>query len=888
MSSRSHVSFAVWLRRHRREAGISRDELAERAACSSITLQKIESGERRPSRQLALILAQVFGIPDDEREAFVAFARMQGQEDNRARPADTPPADHLTSPATPARKEAQLQSPWRSAHLRRSNLPTPLTSFVGREKEVAAIRTLLGRPTVRLLTLTGAPGIGKTRLASEVAASLTDQFEDGVFFVELAALADPQQVLPGVARTLDLREQGGVSLVELLLEYARDKRMLLVLDNFEQVLDAGPNLVKLAESSPWLKVLVTSREALHVRGERRFGVPPLELPATPHGAYFDSLLLSTNPAVRLFVERAQHVQSDFDITAENAEDVATVCLGLDGLPLAIELAAARTNLLSPKQMREALAGRLDLATKGARDLPPRHHTLRAAIEWSYDLLSEEERTLFRRLAVFSGGGTFAAAQAICEAQRGRAHETGKADVLEALASLIDKSLVKQEDSTRGEPRFTMLETIHEYAREKLEESGKASELERQRAWYFMHLAEKAEPYLRSKEQAAWLTQLEEEHANIRAALQWAKEAGTEEARALETGARIAGAIWRFWQTRGYFSEGRMQLEAFLALLPKLSRTTTTATNSQSAAPAPLRAKLLNALGALAYWQGDYATSRSAHEAALALARDLGDKEKMAFSLNNLGNVAWDQGDYLPARALYEESLTLRRELGDKGSVASSLHNLGNAAAFQGDYRAARTLYEESLIIQRELGDKWGIAWSLHALGGAAASEGDYRTARSLYEESLSVSTEIGEKTGIARALDGLGHLAYSEQDYSMAQSLYKHSLALCREVGSKPGIAANLAMVGGVAVGIAQRGGTQGTKGTGVAAQARRGTRVMGAAERLLSAINAVLEAAERIPYTDGQAAARTLLGEEEFTEAWHEGQAMSMQQAVEYALGAE
>ncbi len=493
--------------------------------------------------------------------------------------------------------------------------------------------------------------------------------------VELARISDPALVMPSIATTLDIDQTGGQrqSLEALLLQYVQDKRMLLVLDNFEQVLDAALHVVGLLAKSPWLKVLVTSREALHVRGERRFHVPPLELPTLAGTLNLEAL--STNPAVALFVERAQEVLPDFELTHENAGDVAAICVGLDGLPLGIELAAAWANVFSARQMRKHLGSRLKLPTRGARDLPARHRTLRGAIEWSYALLGEDEQRLFRRMAVFQGGRTLEALEAV-------SNYDGQLqlDVLEGVESLVSKSLLQPREGLDGEPRFWMLETIHEYAREKLEESGEADTLQRHHALYFMSLAEQAEPELQGPKQVEWLDRLEDEHDNIRAALLWARQSAN-----FETGLRLAGAVWRFWSRRGYYDEGREQLASLLSVR---AADTANVVPTIAPVPQPVRAKALNGAGYLAWELGDLPSARSPLEESLAIYEALGDKNNVALSLNNLGLIiiAYDREAGKP---LFEKSLAIRRELGDILGIASSLHNLAFVAAEKGDYVTAR-------------------------------------------------------------------------------------------------------------------------------------------------------------------------------------------------------
>lgn len=850
MSGSVHISFGSWLLERRRAAGITQDELAERIDCAPITLQKIVSGKRRPSRQIALLLAAYFGVPEDEHEAFVTFARASSPAPSTSSPAspNDKPGEGTTLPT-----EAQNNAPWRAVHLSKSNLPLALTTLIGREEELEEICSRLRQPKIRLLTVTGSPGTGKTSLGIEVAASLLDDFEDGVYLVELATLNDPTTVIPSIARTLDLRETGGQSIEETFLAYVKDKRILLVLDNFEHLLDAGPEVVKLIQASPWLKVLITSREALHVRGERQYPLSPLRLPVLAHRPSLEEL--ARNPAVELFVERTQAVM-DFELTGENAGDVAAICITLDGLPLAIELAAARAVILSPQQIRASLHNRLKFLSHGARDLPPRQRTLRGAIEWSHDLLDEGEKQLIRRLAVFQGGCTLQAGEAICNSEYDL-----QVDVLEGLASLVRRSLLQRREGRDGKSRFWMLETIQEYALEKLEESGEGKALQREHALYFMGLAERVEPQGRGEQQQEWLNRLEDEYDNLSAALGWCGEQGQggSQERA-EIGLRTAGALSRFWQVRGMYTEGREQLERALSV-PEGVLTLCSPGS---------RALALTGAGYLAGRQGDYSSAHSLSQGSLVLGREAGDKQSISRALNNLGSVAYEQGDYTEARALFEESLVLRRELGDKWDIAMSLNSLGVVAYEQGDYTGARALYEESLAVKRELGDTWGIAMSLSNLGLVVYEQGDYTEARALHEQSLALRRELGDKWGIILSLNNLGFVASQHGDYTGARALHEEGLALGREIGDKKGVAACLVGLGGVAVGMGE---------------VERGTKLLSAVQGLVEKMGAVMQRDDRLPYERAVASACSVLGDEAFEKAMQKGRGMSLEEAVGYAL---
>src|SRR5829696_5546433 len=528
----------------------------------------------------------------------------------------------------------------------RNNLPLQPTPLVGREKEVSEVCDLLRGEATRLLTLTGPGGTGKTRLALQAAADLLDEFSDGTFFVQLATLTEAELFISAVAETLGVKETGELPLGESLEDYLDQRQLLLVLDNFEQVLGAEPTVTELLTAAPGLKVLATSRTPLRLYGEKEYAVPPLSVPDVRHLP--DLKTLSQYEAVRLFIERAKSAKVDFEVTDESAPAVAEICVRLDGLPLAIELAAARIKMLPPKAMLKRLGSRLKLLTGGARDLPERQRTLRATIEWSHALLDEGERVLFGRLAVFSGGRTLEAIEAICDAEGDLPVEA-----FDGLSSLLAKNLIRQEEGPGGEPRFVMLETVHEYAREKLGESSEAEEIKRVHAQYFLTLAEEADPELRGQDQLEWLERLEAEHDNMRAALSWAL--GCKEA---EVALRLGGALWWFWWMRGYYSEGRRWLPEALAMDGRGSP--------------EVRAMALAGAGALAEEQGDYDRAQEACQEGLELLANEGREASEAKQnlLERLGWVACLREEYGQATALYEEGLALSREMSDTWWIAS--------------------------------------------------------------------------------------------------------------------------------------------------------------------------------------------------------------------------
>ena len=595
----------------------------------------------------------------------------------------------------------------------RNNLPARATPLIGREKELAAAWPLLLRDDVRVLTLTGPGGTGKTALGLEIARSLLDSFPDGVFFISLAPITDTSLVLPTVAATLGVKEEGGRPIIETLKDFLREHETLLLLDNFEQVIEAASQVADLLTVSAKLKVLVTSREELRIHGERQFPVAPLVVPDLKRLPQLEAL--SEVGAVALFVERAHAVKPDFEITNENARAVAEICVRLDGLPLALELAAARIKILSPPTMLRRLESRLGLLTTGARDAPVRQQTLRNAIAWSYDLLEEQDRSLFSRVGVFVGGFTFEAAEAVCNPQG-----SPNANVLDGLLRLVDRSLLRREE-VNGEPRFGFLETLREFALERLLSCGESEAAQRTHVEFFMGLAEKADSELTGPRAGEWLIRLEREHDNLRAALRSTHQKGE-----VERELRLSAALFYFWYQQGYLVEGRESLKSALGG-SELIRTLE-------------RAKALRGAGVLALDQGDMVEAHSFFEESLNIFRELGDKVGVARVLANLALIADTERNYDAAVRLYEESLSLARELHDNMAVARALNNLGIIAlSVKGDYDAAHSLFAEALALCRELGDRTSAAFCLSNLGAIDLKKGDYVSAYSLRGITNSVS-----------------------------------------------------------------------------------------------------------------------------------------------------
>ena len=776
--------------------------------------------------------------------------------------------------------------PLKSLSTQQNNLPQQMTSFIGREKEIAAIEEML--PKTRLLTLVASGGSGKTRLSLQVAANLLDQFPDGTWFVELAALTDPGLVPQAVATALGAKEEPGKHFTQTIIEHVKQKRLLVVLDNCEHLLDGCAKVADaLIRHCPGVKVLASSREALGIGGEQTYKVPPLSLPDRKAAATPKSL--SQYESVQLFLDRALLVRPDFQVTNQNAPALASLCCHLDGIPLAIELAAARVRSLSVEEIDGKLDQRLRLLTGGSRTALPRQQTLRALIDWSYDLLHEPEKLLLQRLSIFAGGWTFAAAEAVCA---GGVVEDW--EVLDLMTLLCDKSLVVAEQ-LEGHTRYRLLETVRQYSREKLTQSGGEAAVRELHGDFFLALAEEAVTKLDGAEEAAWLQRLEAEHANLLAAI---------DSSLLESesrgGLRLCGALGEFWTRRGYLSEGR---EWFGRVLGKVG------TEEQT----PERAKALTFAGELAALQGDYPATRAWTEESLAIAQALGDRRGIAYARELLGYVSQLQGDLSSAQALYEESLATMRELGDKPCIASSLNGLGNLAQLRGDLPSARTRYEEALSIGRELRDRRGMSIAISNLGTLAVSQGDYPRARELFGESLSMAREEGNqllvaqllgnlgqtalygddlptalmqleeslmiwrdlehRAGMASALDGLGCVKFAQGDFSTAGALHQEGLLIQRALGNLAGIERSLN-------GLAQVVGALG--------DALRAARIGGAAEQLREKVGIAQLPGRRRLYDQSIAAARAAAADDTaFDHAWQEGRALTLDQAMDLAMAA-
>jgi predicted ATPase len=736
----------------------------------------------------------------------------------------------------------------RPSESRPNNLPVQRTAFIGREHEATALRQLLSREDVQLVTLTGPGGIGKTRLALRVAADVSAEFPGGVCFIPLSAVSDHGLIASTIAQALGLREIGNQSPQESVKEYVSGlgQPMLLLLDNFEHLVSAAPVIAQLLTAGPKLKIAVTSQAPLHVYGEHEFPVPPLGLPDLRSVPPVE--VLARLPAIALFVERAQAVKPEFALTRENAPAVAAICARLDGLPLAIELAAARIKLLSPSAMLARLESRLNLLTGGARDLPTRQQTLRGTVDWSYGLLNAAEQTLLRRLSVFTGGCTLEGVEAVCDTKG----DLGL-DILDGMASMVDKSLAQQVEQVDAETRFVMLNTIREYALDRLGESDDEAAVRRAHAAYYLVLAEEgAEDVVAHPE---WLDRFEVEHDNFRLALDYLITSGE-----AEWGLRLGAALFRFWETREYLAEGRDAIARLLAM-------------PGTAARPKLRARLLFAAAVLAGEQGDYEAGRQLFEDSLETCVELNDNRGVAVALNALAVNARERGELVDATSLFERCVTIWRDLGDLADIARALSNLANAKKLQGEYAPASALYDECLTMFRKAGDDAGVAWTLNCQADVAREKLDLVAARSFCEQSLAAFRQLRDGWGIASALSDLASLNSDQGNDAEARRLYGESIKMFQDLGHKRGIARALECL---AVSAAAQ------------SSAEQSLHLAGAAAALRQRLGAPLALADQPRLEKALEFARRTLGNAAGLTAWMEGWAMPVEQAIHEALDGE
>src|SRR6266487_394524 len=774
-------------------------------------------------------------------------------------------------------QEAGLSKPWLAG------LPVPLTALIGREQEVWVICDLLRQPEVRLLTITGTGGVGKTRLAFQIAQELLDDFSDGTYFVSLAPLSDPGLVLPTITQTFGLRESADHTPLTLLQAYLRNKHLLFFLDNFEQVVTAAPLLVELLRTCPHLKILVTSRTLLRVSGEHEFPVLPLAVPDLKQLPESESL--SHYAAVNLFLQRAQALKPDFQLTSTNARTIAEICVHLDGLPLAIELAAARINLLTPQALLTRLSQRLQVLTSGTRDAPARQQTLRNTMEWSYHLLDASEQRLFRRLSVFVGGCILEAVEALSVELDGEA-----GPVLDGVASLLDKSLLQQREQGEWEPRLMMLETIREYGLECLTAHGEMETTLQAYTAYYLMIAEQAKPELQGPQQDIWLERLEWEHGNLRKVLGWLLE--QEE---IEKALRLGVALARFWEVHGHLSEGYQWLDRALSSSQNVAASLRAWGLNEAAWFVCLQGKTdqaerllsgslslfrtlddkrgsalaLRRRGIVARMRGQYGEAGSLALEALLLFKEVSDRGGVAHVLLLQAYLAMDQGEYVKAGLLLEECLSVFVELGDKRRMALVSVYLAHVIFAQGDPASAQTLAEESLALAKSLDDKETMALGLSLCGKIALRQDDVATAGSLFAKSLANARERGHQGHTAEVLSLLARTATFQGDYVTARVLFEESLALCAEVGKEVGKTTFAACLEGLADLFLCQGESVWT------------IRLWGMSEVCREKTGVPMAPIERPDYEHSVAAARSHLGERAFAATWAEGRRMTLEQVL-------
>ena len=841
------LSFGRWLRRRRRALDLTQKALANQVGCAEITVRRMEANAYKPSKELAFVLFEKLGIPEPERPQWILFARGMSNMPTRASPGQKKP---------------------------NSNLPASLTSFIGREKELADVIKLINRH--RLVTLTGSGGVGKTRFAIKVGEQVLKNYSDGVWWTELASLNDPRLLPQATARLFGLISQPNIPDIDLLVNFLRTKSALLILDNCEHLLDACAHLADtLLKNCPNLTILVTSRVPLEIIGEARYRIPSLRIPE-----YQDQLDdLIDCESVELFEARAQLIRFDFSLTPENASSVAQICHRLDGIPLAIELAAAKAGVLSTAQIAQQLGESLNLLTGGSRTALPRHQTLRASVNWSWGLLTQAEQRFLRQLSVFAGGWSLEAAQSVCDG-----------DVSDLLHSLVTKSLIVMNRGTENNTRYSFHEIIRQYAYEKLEESGESEVVRRRHLDFFLATALRFEQEVHGSQALKWVKRVTAEHDNLHEAINWAGESGQ-----VQSGLRLGFALHYYWLNYGYWSLGRETLERLLD-------------HPEAAEHTTVRADALNLAGDLATSQGDLeaarallkeskaigielgesgkaslgwtrmllgqsmmgydnATAQHELEQSILLLREAGESWRFAIALLVRGNLAGSQGDLTQARTLYSESLEIFQSMGDTWTSALPTNALGWISYYLGEYTTASTYSQQGLEILRKMEGKKFLSSPLSRLGAIALLQGDDEQAIIHFDEELSITRELMNKEEIANALCDLGIAVKHQGDIVRATRLFREGLELSQETGNKYLIAACL-------TGLAS-----------IVQQARHAAQILAAAQVAFEKSEEFIEPLHRIEHEHAKKTVCTALSDTDFVSAWEEGKQMPLEQAIAYAL---
>lgn len=780
------------------------------------------------------------GQPDEQRLAGLIYAAANLKRYATIFKLPMPTSVELLYDENQINEDSQNTS---KARQTKNNLPVQPTPFIGRTKILAAVKELLMSTETRLVTLLGPGGTGKTRLSLQVAQDLLDRFSNGVYFVPLADDTDAAQFISRVAKQLEVRE-GGRPLLENVKDFLRDKQMLLVLDNFEQLVSAAPVVADLLAAASQLKIIASSRIALNLHGERGFPVPPLELPQTEDGLTMEDLL--GNESILLFVGRAQAVNPNFTLTKDNAFAVAEICRHLDGLPLALELAAARIKLLQPQAILARLDDKLKLLTGGSRDLPMRQQTLRNTLEWSYDLLDQNEKTLYARLSVFVGGFTFEAAESVCNVE-------GKLDILEGLTSLVNNSLLRQEETSDGASRFKMLETIRVYALERLTMSGELEEYRAGHAQYYGSIIlNQAGPQIYSSNSLHWLNWFEQELDNIRATLSW----GLSSPQGIQLGPGLIFMLFWFWYRRGQFMEGLEWADKYLAVA-EVQNTPL------------LRALALASSGVMALWQGKQDIALSKLQEAFPIVQMLGDERLVAMTRMGNGIAFINMGRDCDAQPLLEQSSQFFKKTDQLYFYAITLVHLGNAELGLGHLEKARAYHEEALAEARSIDENWLISFALNNLGEVARTQGQFDLARKYYEECEALLRNTGDKGDVARFVHNLGYIAQHEEEFELAESQFRKSLTMFRRLGNRRGIAECLAGLAGLK---AQQG------------QIEWGATLLSAAESILKITGGAWWPADRVEVERNLEMLRSALTTDRFSNAQRNGAAMNIDQAIAFA----